>query len=507
MDASREKDFLLRAVDAAQRKFFVISTDYRILAANKYTRELVGKTDITGEYCYTVFRNHDQPCQDCIAAKVMQTGRPVLSNMKEDAFEVISGDACFYSYPVAAAEGRIDALAMLDFDFYAVEQMLERLERSNAFLRNLILSSVDGVIAADMTGKIIIFNEAAAEITGYRVDEALNKLDIRQVYPEGGAQEVMRRLRSEEDGGQGKLKSYKVTMVKKDGGLVPINLSAAVIYEGEKEIASIGFFHDMTEENQMKAELQKAQTQLLQAEKMSSLGKLAAGVAHQLNNPLGGILLYAKLLLEDYDLSPEAEEDVHRILRDAQRGSETVKELLEFARQTRQQRTAVDINQAVARTLFLLENQTLFHDIEIKKGFSETPIFVKADMQQLNHVFMNIILNAAQAMDGKGVLDIKTALLPSKDRVLIEIADTGSGIPSEVLPHIFEPFYTTKEEGKGTGLGLSLVYSIIDEHGGRIAADNQTEGGAVFTIELPVENEKGEQDSGNESGYEDSGNR
>lgn len=498
MKTSQEKEFLLRAVDAAQRKFFVISSDYKILAANSYTQSLVGEEPIAGKYCYAVFRGQGRPCEDCTATKVLQSGKPVLSNMKKGTFEVAQNDVCFYSYPIDEGDGTdsIDALAMLDFDVYAVEQMLGRLERSNSFLRNLILSSVDGVIAADITGKVIIYNEAAAEITGYSVAEALNKLDIRKVYPDGGAKEVMRRLRSDDYGGVGKLKSYEVTMQKKNGGTVPINLNAAIVYEGEKEIASIGFFHDMTEEIQMKAELEKAQTQLLQAEKMSSLGKLAAGVAHQLNNPLGGIMLYAKLLLEDYDLPEDAVEDVNRILRDAQRGSETVKELLEFARQTRLQRVSVDINQAVARTLFLLENQTLFHDIEIKKDFSQAPIFVKADMQQLNHVFMNIILNAAQAMEGKGTLAIKTALSPAENRVLIEIGDTGPGIPEDVIAHIFEPFYTTKEEGKGTGLGLSLVYSIIDEHGGRIAADNKADGGAVFLIDLPAQTEKEDDDSG-----------
>jgi len=144
----------------------------------------------------------------------------------------------------------------------------------------------------------------------------------------------------------------------------------------------------------------------------------------------------------------------------------------------------------------LLENQTLFHDIEIKKEFYESPLFISADIQQLNHVFMNIILNAAQAMEGKGRLDIKTGLDQVRNLVNVKIADTGPGIPEDVLTHVFEPFYTTKEEGKGTGLGLSLVYSIIDEHGGRIQAGNQDGGGAVFTIELPVQSEKGEDESG-----------
>jgi signal transduction histidine kinase len=112
---------------------------------------------------------------------------------------------------------------------------------------------------------------------------------------------------------------------------------------------------------------------------------------------------------------------------------------------------------------------------------------VPGDIQQLNHVFMNLIINAAQAMAGKGVLTLKTELLPEKNRVLIEITDTGPGIPDDIRPHIFDPFYTTKDEGEGTGLGLSLAYSIIKEHNGMIEARNRPEGGAVFTIELPLD--------------------
>jgi PAS domain S-box-containing protein len=495
MRTERGKELLIKAVDASRRKFFIISPDYLILAANDYTRKLTGGVDVKGEHCYEVFRGRQSPCEDCTAARVMKTRKQAMASFKKGMFEGSGGASCYYSYPILNGE-EIEALVTLDLDLDAVSEMLGRIDRSNAFLRNLILSAVDGVIAADRTGKVIVFNEAAAEITGYSVEEALNQLDIRDIYPGDGAREIMNKLRSEEYGGKGKLKSYEVKTKRKDGGLTPIRLNAAIVYEGEKEIASIGFFHDMTEELKMKADLQKTQTQLLQAEKMSSLGKLAAGVAHQLNNPLGGIMLYSKLLLEDYDLSEEAKEDVNRIIRDAQRGSETVKELLEFARQTQLKRVPVDINQAVSRTLFLLENQALFYDIEIKKSFYEKPLFVSADTQQLNHVFMNIILNAAQAMEGKGCLTINTGLTPSGDRVFIKISDTGPGIPKEIISHIFEPFFTTKDEGKGTGLGLSLVYSIIDEHGGIVAAGNNPERGAYFSIELPAQSEKGEEYSG-----------
>jgi signal transduction histidine kinase len=183
-----------------------------------------------------------------------------------------------------------------------------------------------------------------------------------------------------------------------------------------------------------------------------------------------------------------------RILKDAERCRDTVKELLEFTRQTRHLMRPHDINEVISRTLFLLENQSLFQNIEIEKKFAESLPPVQADIQQLNHLFMNIILNAAQAMDGKGKLTVETYRVPGKERIGIEISDTGPGIPKDVLPHIFEPFYTTKEEGEGTGLGLSLAYGIVENHGGCINARNKPEGGAAFNTELPISNGESEGD-------------
>ena len=318
------------------------------------------------------------------------------------------------------------------------------------------------------------------------MDEALNTLNIRDIYPDNGAYEVMRKLRSEEYGGKGKLKSFQVNVQSKAGEKIPISLNAAIVYEDDREVATIGFFHDLRESIRIKQELEKTQIQLLQAEKMSSLGKLAAGVAHQLNNPLGGIILYSRLILEEYGLEGAIQDDLNRILKDAERCRDTVKELLEFTRQTRHLMQPHDINQALLRTIFLLENQTLFQNIEIVKELAPDLPQVTSDIQQLNHMFMNIIFNAAQAMAGKGKLTLKTYLIPDNQRIGIEISDSGQGISSENIDHIFEPFFTTKEEGEGTGLGLSLVYGIVQNHGGTIKAVSKINGGTTFFIELPV---------------------
>jgi PAS domain S-box-containing protein len=483
MRTAEEKDYLIRALDAFERQIVVISTQHQILAANRHAQERFSD-QIVGKTCYEVLWECDRPCEECPIDRIVREQEPAL--IHKTSFLTLKKNYCHYFYPLLNGQKEVDAVVMLDFDIPLLEGLEEKLRRSNAFLRNLMLSSVDAVIAADRKGKVFIFNDAAAETTGYTVEEGLYSLMIHQIYPEeDGARDIMRNLRGAEHGGPGKLKCYQTDIQRKDGEVIPISLNASIVYEGETEVATIGFFRDLREEIRMRENLERTRVQLLQADKMASLGKLSAGVAHQLNNPLGSITLFTKLVLEEYELEDGAREDLNRILKDAQRCRDTVKELLEFARQTRYQIKPHDINRAISRTLFLLDKQTLFHNIEIEKALDEALPEVPGDIQQLNHLFMNLIINAAQAMGGKGKLSLRT-WKADDDHVRIEIADTGPGIPDEMLPQIFDPFFTTKEEGEGTGLGLSLAYSIVKQHGGTIEAVNQPEGGALFRIELPL---------------------
>ncbi len=489
MKPEKSREYLLKAIAAFKKKFFVISPDFDVLAIN--TVENDGDSpDLLGKKCHQGFFNRPAPCEHCPALEVIKSKVPAIWETQL-GFPDEDRSSCLYSYPIFS-DNHLEALAILDFDPPILARLEEKLKRSNAFLRNLMLSSVDGVIAADLKGKILIFNDAASEISGYGVAEALDNLNIRQIYPGEGAKDVMKKLRSEDYGGKGKLKSYQVNFLRKSGEIIPISLNAAVVYEKDAEVATIGFFHDLRANIKMKKELEKTQVQLMQAEKMASLGKLAAGVAHQLNNPLGGITLFTKLVMEEYDHDEKVMEDLKRILKDAERCRDTVKELLEFARQTRQEMRLHDINQALSRTLFLLENQTLFQNIRIEKQLSDNLPKVPGDIQQLNHLFMNIILNAAQAMEGKGKLTLKTCMIEGQDKVRIEIADTGPGIPDDVMPHIFDPFFTTKEEGKGTGLGLSMAYGIVQNHGGTIKAASFPGQGTAFTVELSLTQKKDE---------------
>ncbi|WP_300672858.1 ATP-binding protein [Desulfoluna sp.] len=487
-----KRDGTICALEEEKRNLMLVSRDLKVIATNFRPGLRYMGTQCIGRTCHELLYRRDLPCSPCLAVEVLRTGKRAVKKV-DPVNGKIQREACHYAYPLYSGD-EISYVVLLDYDVSSFEEMEENLERSNAFLKNLINSAVDGVIAAHIDGRILIFNDAASDICGFSVEEALAGMDIRKVYPPGVAEEIMVKMRGTDSGGPGNVKALRVDGMDKSGQRVPINLDAAIVYEEGQEVATIGFFRDMRESLRMAEELNVTQLQLLQAEKMSSLGKLAAGVAHQINNPLGGIVLFARLLLEEYELPEEAQQDIKRILRDASRCRDTVRELLEFARQTQKAMSPLDINRAISRTLYLLESQTIFHNIEIRSELDPTLPHVMADGQQMNHLFMNIILNAADAMGNEGVLTVRTGVT-GIGWVFAEVVDTGIGIPEALLKRIFDPFFTTKEAGEGTGLGLSLAYGIVESHGGTLTAFNNEGEGATFRVEIPRPRGPGESDS------------
>jgi PAS domain S-box-containing protein len=364
--------------------------------------------------------------------------------------------------------------------------MREEIRNARSFFANLIQNSVECVIAADMQGTIILFNDGAERLLGHCARDVIGKLHITRIYKDPArAHEVMKLLRRSDHGGTGRLDDTVQVAVSAAGEEIPVRIRAAIIYQDGKEVATVGYFHDMRERLSMERQLRETQTQLLQAEKMSSLGKLAAGIAHQINNPLAGIMLAGHLLQERHGVDPDAREELESIIENANRCREIVKDLLGFARQTRRQVAPMDLNRALERTLFLLVNQPLFHNIRIERRLQPDLPALQADEQQLNQVFMNLILNAAEAMGGRGTLAVRTRRA-DEDLVEFEIEDTGCGIRPEVLSHIFEPFFTTKPPGKGTGLGLSVAYGIVAQHGGAIDVRSREGLGTTFCVRLPL---------------------
>jgi len=228
--------------------------------------------------------------------------------------------------------------------------------------------------------------------------------------------------------------------------------------------------------------------QLTQTEKIASIGRLAAGIAHEINNPLSGILIFAEILMRDLSASDTQQyQDLQEILNQTMRCKEIVARLLEFSRESVNQRFNYDINSVIQRSAELLTHQALFHNVNFVFDLQADIPAMIGDAGQLQQVFINLIINAGTAMNGRGRMTITSRFDPVFDKVSLQFEDTGPGIRDEIISKVFEPFFTTKGPGEGTGLGLSVAYGIIQQHGGSMSVRNVPSGGALFTVVLPLE--------------------
>ena len=229
---------------------------------------------------------------------------------------------------------------------------------------------------------------------------------------------------------------------------------------------------------------QAANQQIRRSEQLASVGRLAAGVAHEINNPLTGVLAFADLMREKENMDPQDREDLEVIIRETKRAREIVRGLLEYARETPSVKTSLNVNEVVRQTMQLLGKREAFQNVNLVEALAEDLPTVNGDRNQLQQVLVNLSLNACEAMHSGGTLMIGTSRADNK--VVIEVTDTGCGIRPQDLERIFEPFFTTKPVGKGTGLGLSVSSGIIQQHGGTLEVESVPGKGTTFTIHLPA---------------------
>jgi two-component system NtrC family sensor kinase len=231
-------------------------------------------------------------------------------------------------------------------------------------------------------------------------------------------------------------------------------------------------------------EIKQIEAQLYRSEKLASIGKLVAGIAHEINNPLTGVLLYASIIQNDSRIAPVFRADLDLIISETRRCADIVKRLLEFSRETSARKVSFFMDELLDKSLSLISQQSCFHDISICRNYTQSLPPVIADPDQIEQVFINLFMNACQAMAGEGTLTIRTLFSTDTDYVCAEIRDTGCGISEENLNKIFDPFFTTKEEG--TGLGLSISYGIVESNNGKIEVTSKDGEGTVFIVKLPV---------------------
>ena len=240
-------------------------------------------------------------------------------------------------------------------------------------------------------------------------------------------------------------------------------------------------------------QLKDSQEDLIQAEKLTSLGQMAASIAHEINNPLAGVLVYTKLLSKKIHGDTFSKEEglgyLSKMDSEISRTSRIIRNLLDFARQSEPALRTVDVNQVIERALSLVGHQAELQNVEVTKELGPSPLSVTGDPDQLQQVFTNLILNAIQAMPDGGSLTLRTSLV-GDGQLRIDVQDTGYGISKENLRKLFTPFFTTKEKGKGVGLGLAVVHGIIQRHRGRIEVQSEVEKGTTFSIYLGAHHEQ-----------------
>ena len=368
------------------------------------------------------------------------------------------------------------------------------------YLENLVETAGDAVIAADVAGHITSWNRAAEETLGYTKGEVLGKPLVMLASGEGARDQlagILERARG------GKVASnVETSWQRKDHKEATVTLTVSPIIalrpaldgagesggdSGQQTVGLLTIARDITERK-------KLQEELFHSEKLASIGQLAAGVAHQVNNPLGAISGRAQMLLRLPGPFDEEflKEQLSKIKADCSRITETVNDLLGFARKTETVKQYTDLNTIVEETLEMVKHEIIAHKVRIERRLSGNLPPVVASANHLRQLMANLMTNAFDAMDHGGTLGIQSIYRPAsggRREAVIEItfADSGCGIREEELPRIFEPFYTTKPAGEGTGLGLAVAKRIVDFHSGSIDVQSTVGVGTTFTIQFPVE--------------------
>ncbi len=390
------------------------------------------------------------------------TDGALLSSEDTDLLRAISG------YVAVAMEN-----ALLLEEQAARAKELARLKEFN---ENIIESINVGVMVVNLAGRITNWNTSLEEIYGLRRDQAIGRR-ITEVFQSSMLHTLLEMMERSEWETGAPVNVYKFRARAVDGRNLTLNISLAALQSRSAEVeGTLVAIEDVTERVLLEEQLQ-------QTEKLSSIGLLAAGVAHEVNTPLTGISSYSQMLMQQIPETDPRHQLLEKIHRQTSRASAIVNNLLNFSRVSDARLVPVDLHRVIDDTIQLLEAQLRNTDIEVLRTYLENLPAIPGNAAKLQQVFMNLILNARDAMPHGGRLEIATDA--DDDAVVISFHDSGIGIPAEHLAKIYDPFFTTKQIGKGTGLGLAVSYGIIQDHGGHISVESKPGTGTLFKLTLP----------------------
>lgn len=447
------------------------------------------------------------PIEDSVMGRVIRTGKswraPDVSQSGERLAlpALASGDRPARGIavvPISRQGERIGALALVartprtftDAEIARVEAMgdmlsvalanaelVSTLRKAEWRFRTLFRAAPDAVLTVLQSGRIREANEAVRDILGLDAMQVVGRrLADLAVEEDRGALEL-----ALESASHGQPARLEVRFTSGSATRLAA-ISASRLPESDPP-ATLLIIRDISAEREMRA-------RLMERERLAAIGELVAGVAHEVNNPLSSISAYAQILLRERDLSPAHREAVEVIRSETTRASQVVKDLLAFARRSEPQREAIDLQQVVESAVRLSHYQLTTGNLRMEIDIPADLPAVMGDARQLQQVVINLVTNAVQAMAPQGSGTLRVEARADASMVVLEVADTGPGIPAAARPRIFEPFFTTKAEGEGTGLGLSVSYGIVTAHGGTIALVESSAAGSRFRVTLPAVNER-----------------
>jgi two-component system NtrC family sensor kinase len=355
-----------------------------------------------------------------------------------------------------------------------LREVSARYRELHQFNRRILKSANLGIYTIDHRMRVTSWNPRMGEMSGVSEEEALGR-DLFQVFPvleeEGFADRVRRVL------DRGTPERVRLAHRNQKGQLRFQKRRLAPLKDGRRTTGVVVIVEDVTE-------FKRLMDQTIQSEKLAEVGRLSAGIAHEVNNPLAVISYAAQLLAREESLQPFQREVVERIDSEVDRLKTLTGSLLSFSRAKETVKRQIDLKEVLRDVLRLVRFELNRNSIRLEETYEELPIF-QADPNKLKQVFINLIMNASQAMGSGGILTVRTGFVAGEE-VEAVIADTGPGIPAEVREHIFDPFFSTKKEGEGTGLGLYICRKIIAEHEGRLLVESTEGQGTLFRVILPL---------------------